>query len=543
MSVSYPAGESPKYSALRQAIDAYHAALLPPLLRLRKTVFAAVTLADPRKAADDQFAYLQVTRETVDRAVELFLTDLAGPDRTREGFSEERLGQEDGILQQRDVMTYTIGLQRGADLMGASPPMEPARRSPAVTKMLDNAFDRLSEKGALRLEAVKDDIHGILVGAQDAGLSPLETARQLGQQFDEYQGYEFERLARTEAAFAGEAGVRDQLQELGVEQVDWLISDGACEVCEDLAAGGPYAVDDEDNLPPAHPNCLAGGTIVSGPAVRASTSRWYVGQVVDIETVGGRFLTVTPNHPVLTPEGWVAAGLLHEGDDVICGRGFETVKAKICPDHYQIPACIEEVAAAVGSSSRMASATVPTTAEDFHGDGGGSEVCVIRTNGKLGDTLDAPLFQPFADQFFARRNAETFGLAGLGAAAERIKAVSLPPAGGLGAADDFGTTLRGMPSIDLTLHGTQAVFRDRSTNQRLVDGRPAAPKVPSQRELILAGEIETDHVSLLVHREQFRGHVYNLQTAGGWFLANGIITHNCLCSTSPVIPDNSEPDT
>lgn len=257
MNVSYGGGEKPQYPALRKQIETYYAALLVPLMKLRASAFAAIAQRDT-KAEDDEFDYAQVTRETIDQAIDLFLTQMAGPDRTRDGFSARAAGpvQGDGVIQEQDRIAFATGITRGADLMNSEPTLSAAPQSPAVKEMLDNAFTRLSENGKLRLEDVRDDIHGVLTSAQDAGLNPLETARQLGNQFDEYQGWEFQRLARTEAAFASEAGARGQMSDLGVEKVEWLISDGACPICEDLAAGGPYDIDDDDNLPPAHPNCL-----------------------------------------------------------------------------------------------------------------------------------------------------------------------------------------------------------------------------------------------------------------------------------------------
>lgn len=265
--ISYGGGEQPRYAALRHAIDAYYHDLLPPLQTLRAAVFGVLRLADPRQkdADEDEFEASEADLALIDQAVEIFLTAMAGPDRSAGGFAHG--GQDtdtpDGILQQRDIACYQLGLSRGAELQSAAQTLRGERQSPAVNKMLEDAFARLSDNGALRLEGVRDDIHGILASAQEAGLSPIETGRQLAAQFDDYSGYEFQRLARTEAAFASEAGVRDQLKDLGVEKVEWLTSAGACDECEDLAAGGPYAIDDEDNLPPAHPNCLCSTAPVS----------------------------------------------------------------------------------------------------------------------------------------------------------------------------------------------------------------------------------------------------------------------------------------
>ncbi len=260
--VHYGGGERPRYEALRHAIDVYYQDLLRPLLKLRAAVFGVLPLRDPRyKDAEEEeegVSFTEAQLALVDQAVEIFLNEVAGEDRTREGFiaAGTDVDAANGIIQGRDLFLYSLGISRGAELMDASPTLHVAGRSPAVEKMLDNAFERLSEKGSLRLEGIRDELHSILTSSQAAGISPIETGRQLTGQFDEYSGYEFQRLARTEAAFASEAGVRDQMWDLGVKKAEWLISADACPICEDLADGGPYDIDDEDNLPPAHPNCL-----------------------------------------------------------------------------------------------------------------------------------------------------------------------------------------------------------------------------------------------------------------------------------------------
>jgi SPP1 gp7 family putative phage head morphogenesis protein len=123
--------------------------------------------------------------------------------------------------------------------------------------MLDHAFTRLSENGRLRLENVRDDVHGILLGAQDAGISPIETARQLSKQFDHYRRAQFETLARTETAYASEEGNRIQMRDLGVFAVKWLISADACPICQAFE-GQVFSIEDVAKHPPgaSHPNCV-----------------------------------------------------------------------------------------------------------------------------------------------------------------------------------------------------------------------------------------------------------------------------------------------
>ncbi|MGJ3101180.1 phage minor head protein, partial [Salmonella enterica subsp. enterica serovar Paratyphi A] len=74
-------------------------------------------------------------------------------------------------------------------------------------------------------------------------------------------------------------------------------------------------------MPPAHPNCLLGDTVVStGSPVSNIFKRAYKGVIVYVSTKSGRTLSITPNHQVLTTSGWVASGLLNVGDKLVCAK-------------------------------------------------------------------------------------------------------------------------------------------------------------------------------------------------------------------------------
>jgi hypothetical protein len=49
-----------------------------------------------------------------------------------------------------------------------------------------------------------------------------------------------------------------------------------------------------------------------------------------------------------------------------------------------------------------------------------------------------------------------------------------------------------------------------------------------------ARNIEFDRV-LKVSRRSFSNHVYNLETKTGWYIADGILTHNCRCTAIPSV--------
>jgi hypothetical protein len=533
--ITYPDKDRPKYPAIARAITRTYQDLLRPLLSLRETVFAYLPLTDSTKQEEERFRYLARHRRILDEAIDLFLVEMAGPDRSREGYVNGGMESDtpDGVLQLSSVLSFATGIARAGEVMGVPTTVLPVRQSPAVRKMLDGAFELLSENGRMRLENIRDDIHSILVSATDAGLSPLETSRQLSRQFDHYSGYEFERLARTEAAYAAEAGSREQYREFGVSHVYWLISAGACSQCK-AYEGQIIPIEDEVRQPPEHPQCCVEGTVVSGPKALASTERWFVGEVVDLETRSGNVLTVTPNHPILTPKGWVAAGLLNEGDEVISSTGGEVpTMGAIHPDDYQIPARIEEVARTFGSSVPVPTTRVPTTAEDFHGDGLGSEVCIVRTDSALRDALDAPLPQPLRGNLFCWRHAEALGLNRTGSGTLRLVRVGVAATSRVRSFGHLLSPLGAATRRESGLYVAATVDSDVALPQHPEDDGTADLKVPSESELVFAGKVEPDQL-VLVQRRDFAGHVFNLQTNCGWYLASNIVSHNCLCSTAPV---------
>jgi len=79
--------------------------------------------------------------------------------------------------------------------------------------------------------------------------------------------------------------------------------------------------------------CLLPDNQISGDFVGASKTR-YSGEAVKLQTLSGTQLGVTVNHPVLTPGGFVKAGRLKPGDDVVCEQintGSTSTKIKDRP--------------------------------------------------------------------------------------------------------------------------------------------------------------------------------------------------------------------
>jgi len=240
-------GEQSKDARVNQAIEVFWADCRAALDGLEKAIMGALGFPNEPTAnawykafGTDEvtpFDYTPEQLKIIDAAIGKFLTRMAGKERTRQGFVSPEV--EDGLIQDHDRFAWSLGVKRATEMTGAAANIVlPERNGPAIKTMLDNAFTRLSEGGRMRLEGTLDDIHGILLGATEAGLNPIEVSRQLRDQFDNYRGWEFERLARTEIATAQNDGM-----------------------CQEFKAEGVDVSGVENDLPAYHCNCVCGITI------------------------------------------------------------------------------------------------------------------------------------------------------------------------------------------------------------------------------------------------------------------------------------------
>jgi SPP1 gp7 family putative phage head morphogenesis protein len=337
-----------------------------------------------------------------------------------------------------------------------------------------------------------------------------------------------------------------------------------------------------------HPQgrCFPSGVRASGPAPVSASSRYYSGELVSIRTTSGTDLSFTPNHPILTLRGWVAGGLLKEGDYVIRSPLSEDRAATINENNYQVPAGIEKIFESLG----VVLGEMPSAAEDFHGDGGGSDVYVVRSNGLLGNGVYPPIREPFAQNVFSRGDVRRSDLSGLGDLALMLERQLLSPTGILGNSD-AAVMLRHRGSIskepvrrDLVSQFYPGAFQSQLNNVALcaecagksIDALPGQiavgdfinrePIIPAGGfpnllgdEFVSSGAVAQESFGLEYIRESLRasvessgdilrtlasnvatdrivdisvraftGHVYNLQSSAKWYIVNGIIAHNCV---------------
>lgn len=332
--------------------------------------------------------------------------------------------------------------------------------------------------------------------------------------------------------------------------------------------------------------CFIGETEVTSPELRRAFRRRYDGPVVIVRTSGGREFTSTPNHPILTTGGWVAAGKLDQGSDLICGSLVKDLSSRH-PHVYDRPTPIREVFDSLLSGRECD--RVVTTPMDFHGDGRDGEVDVVTINGELGSE-DVPAIRKPRFQFDLKGSALVVPNLPNLSVTDRLRLRELL------SPDCFMCGLRQLLTffIGHGLHPDQIRFAhaaslNSSASQMAGDGLPIQPESKRDREFTLAsliasddilngnirtagrsspernvglrkpvtdglvralhvlgdgidclsGEITTDQV-VGVEWDTFHGDVFNLETQTGWYVASGIIAHNCRCYWEIVTNSDNE---
>jgi hypothetical protein len=282
-------------------------------------------------------------------------------------------------------------------------------------------------------------------------------------------------------------------------------------------------------LPPLHPNCLPAGSLVSaGSGITAATERWYEGDMVVVRTASGHELSATPNHPVLTDQGWIGAGALHKGHSLVRRIGQEALSAH-GRDHENVPTRIEDVARALLKAGKVTARKVPVAPEDFHGDGRGSEVAVVTSYGLLRDALKPARLQHRVKDLLQSALQPLIALLGPGDLSPVVFSLNRT-AHCLMGTSDLALTSGGIHVAPLQCFGIgRAAKRDTGTHQRPTDS--AAADAVLARQIIdgSTGPVAFDQI-IDVRRYPFVGHVFNLETVHGHYTANNLISHNCRCS-------------
>ena len=421
----------------------------------------------------------------------------------------------------------------------------------AVTWAEQHAADLVTKLA----ETTRKSLRGDIAAAIELGMSTEDIADVIGADYG-FSEARAELIARTERAFADVKGNLLGYAASGqVEGLRWITAnEGDDKVCADCELNDDVVVpmDPEtgeateafpsgDTVAPGHPDCFVSGTIVSAAGVSKHFKRWFEGEIVRVLIEGHEALTVTPNHPILTQRGWIPAGELLEGDDLFHVTDPGAFVRLCDPENHQVETRIEQIAGALSMSADVATICVPSTPEDFHGDGStNQDVHIVGTNGRLSPGRQAEGGKVSGDSNFILADSELERFARestLHQLGHRLD----PAANGLVSLGRIGGTDRGGSLGHADAHGLASISNCQSgPHPGLAEGAAVASEHLGQIHAALTSLISTVKVQKLIRGEQWAGHVFNLQTDGGWYLANSIVAHNCRCDLLPVLTDETE---
>lgn len=268
--------------------------------------------------------------------------------------------------------------------------------------------------------------------------------------------------------------------------------------------------------------CVPSGTHIGASGVLGAYRRQYDGPMVRIITKSGRHLSCTPNHRIATSRGWIESDVLQIGEDVIAsvlGDG----QVSWYPNIDDMPSPVEEIFDSFAISPEW----MVRPRMDFHGDEIlNRQVDVVGTNGLLGLDQESFLGEPFSESFFPSSDVASISLFFQGYFQPRTRAVFLFPKAIMGSPGKRQSFFDGHTGILVEGGAGQRPSGGRVQVEQAQDRSLGDQEMGSQRNRRGSPSIETDEI-VYIDRVPFSGHVYNLTTESGHYVANGIVTHNC----------------
>lgn len=398
-------------------------------------------------------------------------------------------------------------------------------------------------------------------------------------------------LARQETGLVASHFARSRAQSIGSTEYVWHSRHDNRVRPEHAARDGrtfrwddpPFDTDIQEHVNPGEAfQCLPGIARVDlANGIRKAFRRWYAGELTFVVTSSGKTLAATPNHPVLTLDGWKPIGLLQKGDHIVeipkeALFGFEH-------DHENGIPVIGEIFASLRESFLCESAS--GSLGQFHGDGSDGDVDIIDTARNLCFARQPTFSENSSDLQFSnaatlasgqccsfQHDSAFFGVDGfrsdMRCLGERLPSRGSYPSHsnsvrfGLGTnvdsafnqqpADNVPSESGAQGNRKLAL-SANVCFHERSRigvdlvvgfmgnrNRNAVRSKmvrdATATKADALGDLVKKESFGQKFLRVVqVRREEFFGHVFNLETESNWFCSNGLIISNCRCVARPIL--------
>jgi len=404
-------------------------------------------------------------------------------------------------------------------------------------------------------------------------------------------------VARTQIATFNSLTSKARAQNLGITKARWVTSaDERVRPSHssrngkefELSEGLYDSMDGKTLLPGTDYQCFPGSVKINHSSLcQKLYRRWYTGELTEIVRDDGVVLSATPNHPIFTVDGFKPASLLNVGENLLCTldkgvNGVEFDSDDMIPTFEQFFSAVDLLGIEHGIA--------PASSGKFHGDISDSDVDVIALDGLLMDQADTFVAQEFNKlnltgpdnmivlESFTCFGKGNFGTHGFGSPPDRVVSLlnlvrsrllihfgplelfrfalgswansgfdkscsNSSPAG----VKMFGDSVFAMSAL---VHGLD--FFDRQISFAKTGAGPNNLhanlfQLPRKGGLVDSdfGSGELDGKSNLYktcrvvdkRTVDFSGHIYNLQSVSGDYIANTTAVSNCRCDYIMVIPE------
>jgi SPP1 gp7 family putative phage head morphogenesis protein len=376
-------------------------------------------------------------------------------------------------------------------------------------------------------------------------------------------------------------------------QAEWsTANDGSvCDECANME-GKIFSLDEIEKLIPYHPNCVTADTSIATSGILAGMSAFYSGPIFKMVFSNGAGLSVTPNHMLLTPHGFVMAKFMSQSDAILGNADIETI-GLYNPNDNGNPARIDNIIRSLSETPGVASRRMPITAIDFHGDGRGcqGDIDVILPDGLLREDFNSQILKKL-NEFKLNGRGIFDVLFGDGSFDKLIETSFLAPDRGMGSSREALAFLRGCfihskkhgfatvsgdDTIFLEMYSDSASLatkimrqlqdrvpgvislqelrdiytssimsdptnldRKASLDDSKLDSIPFSQSIrPSDLAQIFSGKISLISISSIEIEHVVDLPVYDITSASSIYFANGILSSNCRCAAIPYIEKQS----
>ena len=320
---------------------------------------------------------------------------------------------------------------------------------------------------------------------------------------------------------------RKTAYQLGYRMGKFRVHPGACPIC--LRMNGRIFPLTEDVIPDrTHPNCVVPDTIIRGECI-GSLKSFYSGEMIELITASNNKLTITPNHPIFTENGIISASQINEGNNVIRYSGNIEGMFSKNTNHQYGPASIKEVFDMFNNFIMHRTRTSP---EDLHGDAvfGNGYVDIVGIPSILSNRGETHLGNSIENFDFSLPHSQSTYLPRICPHHLGIYGIDSPlgrfPSSRTLAYDGLSIPSNLIPSDSFSF-GLIPEFYS-CLPKVFSDGPPAHFKFFRDFVKAHSSIISFDPI-IKVRNFNYTGHVYDLQTVQGYYMANNLFISNCRC--------------